>query len=259
MRTALGIEYDGSYYCGWQLQEGVPTVQQMLEQALSRVANSPVRVFTAGRTDTGVHATGQVVHFDTAVFRSDYSWVRGTTRYLPEDISVIWSRQVDDSFHARFSATERQYRYVILNRTVRPAIHRKRVTWEYRPLDVALMKRAASFLVGTHDFNAYRAVACQAKSPVRELRELSIERHGDYVVINARADGFLHHMIRNIAGVLCTIGAGERPPEWSAEVLESRDRTAAGVTAPPDGLYLTAVLYPEQYGLPLAPEFRGLF
>jgi tRNA pseudouridine38-40 synthase len=231
----------------------------VVEEALAKVADRPIRVFTAGRTDTGVHATGQVVHFDANVERSAYSWIRGTTRYLPDDVCVLWAKQVDDTFHARFSAYERAYRYIILNRRVRPAIHRRRVTWEYRPLDISLMAEAAGNLLGRHDFNAYRAVACQAKSPVRELRQLSVERFGDYVVITARADGFLHHMIRNIAGVLCSIGAGEKPPEWSARVLESRDRTAAGVTAPPDGLYLTGVLYPDKYDIPLPPEFRGLF
>jgi tRNA pseudouridine38-40 synthase len=250
MRVALGIEYDGSSYCGWQFQDGVPTVQDQVEQALSQVADSMVRVVTAGRTDTGVHATGQVIHFDTEAVRSDYSWQRGATRYLPDDICVLWAMQVDESFHARFSAIERHYRYIILNRAVRPAIERNRVTWEYRPLDVDLMRQAAKHLIGRHDFNAYRAVACQAKSPVRELRELSVQRFGDYIVIEARADGFLHHMIRNIAGVLCSIGAGERAVDWSAEVLDSRDRTVAGVTAPPDGLYLTGVLYPDEYKIP---------
>jgi len=252
MRIALGVEYDGSGYCGWQLQDGVTTVQGELERALARVADEPVRVITAGRTDTGVHASGQVVHFDTSRQRSDHSWVHGTTRYLPGDIAVTWARVVAESFHARFSARERRYRYILLNRSVRPACLGRQVGWDYRPLDIDRMQRAAVPLRGRHDFNAYRAVACQAKSPVRELRELAVRRHGDYVVIDARADGFLHHMVRNIVGVLCTIGAGERPVEWSREVLETRDRTLGGVTAPPQGLYLAAVIYPEEYGIPLS-------
>lgn len=259
MRIALGIEYDGSSYCGWQYQDGVSTVQEVVENALSRVANTSLRVITAGRTDTGVHATGQVVHLQTDVTRSDYSWIRGTTRYLPDDVTVLWARHVDDDFHARFSAIERRYQYLILNRSQRPAILHRKVTWEYRPLDISLMQQAANDLVGQHDFNAYRAVGCQAKSPVRDLRELSVERHGDYVVINARADAFLHHMIRNISGVLCSIGAGEKLPGWAGEVLASRDRTAGGVTAPPDGLYLNAITYPEKFKIPSSKSKSWIF
>jgi tRNA pseudouridine38-40 synthase len=228
MRIALGIEYDGSAYSGWQLQDGVVTVQGVLEDALAKVANTPIRVITAGRTDTGVHATGQVVHLETDVERSDFSWVRGTTRYLPDDVTVLWAQHVDDEFHARFSAVERSYQYLILNRRERPAILHKKVTWEYRSLDISLMKTAASTLVGRHDFNAYRAVACQAKSPVRDLRELSIERHGDFVV-------------------------------WAQEVLLSCDRTRGGVTAPPDGLYLIQILYPEIFRIPTISNRSWMF
>jgi tRNA pseudouridine38-40 synthase len=259
MRIALGIEYDGSSYCGWQYQDGVPTVQNTLEQALAKVANTSLRVITAGRTDAGVHATGQVVHLETEVVRSDYSWIRGTTRYLPDDVTVLWAKHVDDDFHARFSAIERRYQYLILNRRERPAILHRKVTWEYRPLDISLMQTAASFLVGKHDFNAYRAVACQAKSPVRDLRELCVERHGDFVVINARADAFLHHMIRNIAGVLCSIGAGEKSPAWAKEVLASCDRSSGGVTAPPDGLYLNEIKYPERFRIPSVGNRSWMF
>lgn len=259
MRIALGVEYDGSQYCGWQFQDGVATVQNVLECALAKVANTPIRVITAGRTDAGVHASAQVVHFETGVERSDFSWLRGASRYLPDDVTVLWARHVDDKFHARFSAIERGYQYIILNRRERPAILHKKVTWEYRPLDIALMQSAADSLVGKHDFNAYRAVACQAKSPVRDLRELSIVRHGDFVVINARADAFLHHMIRNIAGVLCTIGAGQMAPAWAQEVLVSCDRTRGGVTAPPDGLYLNEILYPEEFGIPVSSNKPWMF
>jgi tRNA pseudouridine38-40 synthase len=260
MRIALGVEYDGSAYCGWQLQaSGIATVQGEVEQALSRVADETVRVITAGRTDTGVHASGQVVHFDTDKHRSDHSWVRGTTRYLPDDVAVLWAKTVADDFHARFSAIERRYRYVILNREIRPTYLHGRVTWEYRKLDAQRMQEAAGQLLGVHDFSAYRAVACQAKSPVRELRELSVRRHGEYVVINARADGFLHHMVRNLAGVLCAIGAAEMPVSEARRILESRDRRAGGVTAPPDGLYLAGVVYPDKYGIPLTDNTITIF
>ncbi len=259
MKVALGIEYDGASYCGWQYQEGVETVQNVVESALSKVADTPIRIITAGRTDTGVHAIGQVVHFETEIERSDYSWMRGTTRYLPDDVTVLWARHVSDDFHARFSAIERRYQYIILNRRVRSAILNRKVSWEYRPLDVSMMQDAAKLLVGRNNFNAYRALACQARSPVRDLRELTVERRGDIVLINARADGFLHHMIRNIAGVLCSIGAGEKPVDWSAQVLASEDRTCGGVTAPPDGLYLTEIVYPGEFKLPSIEHRTGIF
>ncbi len=259
MRIALGIEYDGSSFCGWQYQDGVETVQNEVEQALSKISNTSIRVITAGRTDTGVHATGQGVHFETDVIRSDYSWMRGTSRYLPDEITILWAKHVSNDFHARFSAIERQYQYIILNRHERPAILHKKVSWEYRPLDVELMKEAAKHLLGRHNFNAYRALACQAKSPIRDLRELSVARSGSFIVINARADGFLHHMIRNIAGVLCSIGAGEKDPQWSAQVLASEDRTCGGVTATPDGLYLNSIIYPEEFNIPTVKNSTGIF
>jgi tRNA pseudouridine38-40 synthase len=250
MRIALGVEYDGAGFCGWQLQDGVRTVQGEIEIALEKIANHPVRVITAGRTDTGVHASGQVIHFDTDTARPDRSWQRGTTRYLPDDVAVLWARQVSEDFHARFSAVERRYRYIIFNRRVRPTYLNKRVSWDYRPLDAERMQQAALPLLGRHDFDAYRAVACQAKSPVRELRELSVRRQGDFVIIDARADGFLHHMVRNLAGVLSAIGAGEQDIDWAREVLTSRDRTCGGVTASPHGLYLVAIVYPDHFELP---------
>ena len=260
MRIALGVEYDGSRFCGWQLQDGVRTVQGELEAALEKVANQqPIRVITAGRTDTGVHASGQVVHFDSDIARPDRSWSLGTTRYLPEDVAVLWARHVSDDFHARFSAIERRYRYIILNRKVRPTYLNKRVSWDYRRLDVERMRLAAQPLLGKHDFNAYRAVACQAKSPERDLRELSIHRQGDFIIIDARADGFLHHMVRNLVGVLSSIGAGEQDITWAREVLETRDRTCGGVTATPHGLYLKAIEYPEHFGIPDIDESSKLF
>lgn len=250
MRIALGIEYDGSGYCGWQFQNGQASVQECLEKSLSRVADRPVRVICAGRTDTGVHALGQVVHFNTDAERDDSAWLRGTNVYLPDDISVTWAKTISEDFHARFSATGRAYRYVILNRRQRSAILHGRVTWEYRPLDVERMREAAGALLGEHDFTAYRAVACQAKNPVRTLRQLDIRRQGEIVTMDVEADAFLHHMVRNFAGVLMSIGAGEKAPTWAGEVLRSRDRTCGGVTALPDGLYMTAVSYPDEFGLP---------
>jgi tRNA pseudouridine38-40 synthase len=256
MRIALGIEYDGNDFAGWQLQKAeVRTVQGAVEQALSQVADHPLRVICAGRTDAGVHATAQVVHFDTHVKRSMRSWVYGANANLPKSVSIQWARPVSDDFHARFSAVRRRYRYVILNRQVRPTFVAWRVAWEYRPLDEALMRRAARDLVGEHDFSAYRAAACQAKSPVRYLYELAVNRDRDLVILDLEANAFLHHMVRNIAGVLMDIGAGKQAPGWAREVLESRDRTLGGVTAPPHGLYLTGVGYPPHFDLPpLSPS-----
>lgn len=250
MRIALGIEYNGAAYCGWQYQDHSPSVQERVEQALAHVADHDVRVICAGRTDTGVHAYQQVVHFDTSAQRSDYSWAFGANTKLPGDISMLWARHVDESFHARFSATGRVYRYVILNRKVRPGLLNGRVSWEYRPLDLKRMQSAAAFLIGEHDFSSYRAVACQASSPVRNLRRLDIHQSGHLFVLELEANGFLHHMVRNLAGVLITIGAGEEDPVWAKEVLDKRDRTQGGVTAPPDGLYFVGAIYPDQFEIP---------
>lgn len=250
MRIALGVEYDGSAFCGWQSQPGVRTVQAGVEQALSQVANHAVRVITAGRTDTGVHAAGQVIHFDTTAVRSMHSWVFGANSHLPKDIGMIWAQQVSDDFHARFSATARHYRYVIMNRPVRPAMLASHVSWCYRPLDVGQMTAAASYLVGEHDFSSYRALSCQAKNPVRTVRRLDLVRHGELVVIDIVANAFLQHMVRNIAGVLMMIGAGECEPDWARRVLQARDRTLGGVTAPAQGLTLLGVEYPQQFALP---------
>jgi len=258
-RIALGIEYDGSHYCGWQLQDHCVSVQQRVEQALSRVADHPVRVSCAGRTDTGVHALGQVVHFDTEAQRPDHAWVLGSNANLPDDITILWARPVTPDFHARFSAVRRHYRYVIFNRTLRPAILAARVSWEYRPLALAPMQEAAAYLVGEHDFSAYRALACQAKSPVRRLYRLDVARHGEFVVLDLEANAFLHHMVRNIAGVLAKIGAGEAAPGWAREVLEQRDRTRGGVTASPHGLYFVTVQYPAQFDIPVLLPSAGVW
>jgi tRNA pseudouridine38-40 synthase len=258
-RIALGIEYDGSQYCGWQYQDHSPSVQDTVEQALAKVANQPIRVSCAGRTDTGVHALGQVVHFITDAIRETHAWVLGTNANLPDSITVLWAKPVPDDFHARFSAVRRQYRYVIFNRSSRPAILAKRVSWEYRPLHVERMREAARYLVGEHDFSTYRAQACQAKSPIRTLHRLEISRHGDIVILDLEANGFLHHMVRNIAGVLMKIGAGEAEPVWAQEVLALRDRTQGGVTASPHGLYFVTAYYPEQFSIPVLLPPAGVW
>jgi tRNA pseudouridine38-40 synthase len=252
MRIALGIEYDGTSYNGWQRQKNGIGVQQRLEEALAVVADENIEVVCAGRTDTGVHASGQVVHFDTRAERSDRGWLLGANTNLPPDISVSWVRRVSDDFHARFSATGRGYRYRILNRLQRSALHRHRAWWVYEPLDEKLMHEAAQQLLGQHDFSAFRAAGCQAKSAIRNLSSIAVERDGDWITVSVSANAFLMHMVRNITGTLATVGQGEQAPGWVAEVLESRDRTAGGVTAPPHGLTLVSVDYPEEFGIPAA-------
>lgn len=226
------------------------TVQYCVDAALSQVADGPVKTVCAGRTDAGVHAHGQVVHFDTHAVRTRRSWVLGANSKLARSVSVIWARDVSDDFHARFSAQARYYRYVILNRLVRPAVLDRRVTWECRALDVALMQEAANYLIGEHDFSSYRAVSCQARNPVRTIHRLEVTRRHELITIDVVANAFLHHMVRNIAGVLMAIGMGKRAPQWSHEVLEARDRTLGGVTAPAHGLYLESVTYPERFDIP---------
>lgn len=254
MRVALGIEYDGSSFKGWQLQRHeVRTVQSAVEAALQRVAAHPVRVVCAGRTDSGVHAAGQVVHFDSASERAPRNWVLGANANLPTEVAVTWAQAVAAEFHARFSAQSRSYRYLILNRGARSSLLAHRATWIHRPLDANAMHEAGQALAGTHDFSSYRAIGCQAKSPVRTLHSLSVRRYGDLIDLRVHADAFLHHMVRNIAGVLMAIGRGERPVEWAAEVLSLRDRTLGGVTAPPDGLYFERVWYPEEFRIPPPP------
>lgn len=254
MRIALGIEYDGSAYYGWQRQTRGMTVQGRVEEGLSVVADHRVHVVCAGRTDTGVHATAQVVHFDSAALRSAVNWVRGANANLPHDIRLQWSARVDENFHARFSAQRRSYRYIILNRPVASAILRQRVCHEYRPLDHVRMQAAACSLVGEHDFSSFRAAGCQAKSPRREIVRLDVTRSGDCVYIDVEANAFLHHMVRCIAGVLLAIGRGDQPVDWAAEVLAARDRTLSGVNAPPGGLYLVQVVYDPSFQLPTDPR-----
>lgn len=255
MRLALGVEYDGTLFMGWQRQAHPGrTVQACVEEAIARVADHPVEVTCAGRTDAGVHATGQVVHFDTAAIRSLRGWLLGLNSNLPADVAVRWVQPVSEDFHARFRALARQYRYTILNRLTRPAVGRLQCTWFYHALDAERMRQAAQLLIGEHDFSAFRAAECQAHSPVRRLHRLDVRRDAECIVIEAVANGFLHHMVRNIAGVLLAIGQGARPVEWAREVLAGRERARAGVTAPPEGLCFVAVCYPPVFGIPVSEE-----
>ncbi len=258
MRIACGVEYDGAGFSGWQSQPHAPSVQAEVEAALSKVADHPVQLFCAGRTDAGVHATHQVVHFETTAQRRERSWLLGANANLPDGVTLTWVRPVDEDFHARFSAEARSYRYVILNREVPSALLRRRVTWSHAVLDVASMRAGARHLVGEHDFSSYRATACQAKSPVRTVHRLELNRHGEFIYLDIEANAFLHHMVRNIAGVLMAIGRGDQAPAWSREILEHRDRARGGVTAPADGLYLVGVRYPARFGLP-ARGFMPVF
>lgn len=252
-RIALGIEYDGASVFGWQRQRDVPSVQAHLENALSVVANQNITVQCAGRTDAGVHATGQVVHFDCDVERPERAWTLGVNANLPETISVTWAKPVSNEFHARFSATHRRYRYVIHNSRIRPAILHGGVTHEYRELDETKMHEAAQSLLGEQDFTSFRAALCQSKSPFRHVTKVSVYRYGRYVVVDIRANAFLHHMVRNIVGSLSVIGAGEQPVSWISELLALKDRSKAATTAKPNGLYLVDVTYPDSFGLPKAP------
>lgn len=258
-RVVLGVEYNGACYKGFQSQQtGVRTVQDELQRALSWVADEGISLVVAGRTDAGVHACGQVVHFDTTAVRQERSWVMGANAELPPDISVTWAREVPEDFHARFSAVARRYRYVIYNDPIRPALLNRELTWNYRPLDIEAMREAARHFIGTHDFSAFRASQCQAKSPVKTLHHFEIYQWGSLIVLDVRANAFLHHMVRNFAGLLMTIGAGERSPRWAKEVLDRGERRQGGVTAPPYGLYLVQVEYPQCFDLPqrcLGPYF----
>lgn len=247
MKFALVIEYDGTDFSGWQRQSHVLTVQEVVERAISRVADQQVGVVCAGRTDTGVHALAQVVHFETNVQRELRSWLLGINANLPPSVVVKNVIPVADDFHARFSAQARTYRYLIINQPVRPALLANRATWERIQLDVECMHQAGQCLVGEHDFSSYRALACQAHSPVRQIHHLRVEREGDLVALEVKANGFLHHMVRNLAGVLMSIGRHEHPVDWSKQVLEQKNRACAGITAPAQGLYFMAVDYAPKY------------
>lgn len=250
MRIALGVEYNGTQYFGWQRQRDVKSVQEELEKALAVVANHPIEVLCAGRTDAGVHGTGQVVHFDTSANRKMVAWVMGVNANLPKDIAVRWSKEVSEDFHARFTATARRYRYIIYNHAYRPAILSSGVSHYHGDLDVEKMQQAGQFLLGENDFTSFRAVHCQSRSPWRNIMHLNVTRHGHYVVIDIKANAFVHHMVRNITGSLITVGRGEQEPQWMKWLLEAKDRRLAGATAKAAGLYLVDVDYPEEFGLP---------
>jgi tRNA pseudouridine38-40 synthase len=250
MRFAIGIEYDGSAYNGWQRQASGTCVQERLEAALGAVAGHSLTVHGAGRTDRGVHASGQVGHFDSESRRTLRGWLLGANSNLPADINLTWILPVAPEFHARFSARSRRYRYVVLNRRVRSALLRQRVWWVHQPLDAERMHRAGQLLLGKHDFSAFRAAGCQAKTAVRQVQQLTVDRDGDFVTIDIRADAFLQRMVRNVAGTLVEVGLCERSEAWVGEVLEGQDRTRAGAAAPPDGLTLVEVSYAREFGIP---------
>jgi len=252
VRVALGVGYRGQAYQGWQSQRGGRTVQDRLEAALSRFADQPVRTVCAGRTDAGVHAIHQVVHFDTDALREPFSWVRGTNRYLPADIAVQWARPVPDAFHARNEAIGRRYRYIVLEAPVRPALESGLVGWVFAPLDALAMRQAAAQLVGEHDFSAFRSAECQAASPVKDLRGIEIERQGSYWRFDFEANAFLHHMVRNVMGCLIAVGSGRRPAGWVAEVLAGRERAAAAPTFAAAGLYFVGPSYHARWAVPTA-------
>ncbi|KPJ68056.1 MAG: hypothetical protein AMJ43_01215 [Coxiella sp. DG_40] len=247
MRIALGLEYKGNSYYGWQRQAKLPSIQFHVEEALSKVADHSIKVFCAGRTDIGVHAKGQVIHFDTVAKRKLDAWILGGNSYLPCDIRIRWAKQVTDDFHARFSAIARNYRYLIHNCKTHSAILHDLIAWHPKSLDEKLMQKAARYLIGEHDFSSFRGCDCQSKSPMRNVHYLNIKRSGKLIIIDIKANAFLLHMVRNIAGLLIAIGEGKQQPIWAKQVLESCDRKVAGVTAPACGLYLTKVYYPDKY------------
>lgn len=251
MRWALGVEYDGRGFDGWQTQPHGNTVQDVLERALARIAGESARSVCAGRTDAGVHAIEQVVHFDARVVRPSTAWVRGVNARLPDAVAVRWAREVPDAFHARYSAVAREYRYLLLNDLIRPALASGRVGWFHRHLDEGVMQAAATRLCGEHDFSAFRAAQCQARSPVRHLSQARVIRRGRWIVFDFRANAFLHHMVRNMVGALVYVGVGRHPVEWVTELLEQRDRRLAAPTFAPDGLYLARVEYDDSWQLPV--------
>jgi tRNA pseudouridine38-40 synthase len=254
VRIALALEYDGAAFCGWQTQPSGCSVQDALERALAQIAGGQPATICAGRTDAGVHALHQVVHFDTPAERPLSAWTRGVNSALPSAVAVTGACEVTDDFHARYGARERRYRYLLLNRAARPALDARRVGWYHKPLDAERMQAAARLLVGRHDFSAFRAAECQARSPVRELRHVGVARRDDVVVFDLAADAFLQHMVRNIVGCLIYVGNGKYPPEWLADVLAARDRRRAAPTADAAGLYLARVIYDDRF--PLAPPVR---
>lgn len=258
MKVALGVEYDGTLYSGWQRQRHVSSVQQTLEEVLSQICAEPIEVFCAGRTDAGVHGTGQVVHFETNAIRKLSAFTLGTNTLLPDGIAIRWATEVNQDFHARFSATARRYRYIIYNHKLRPGLMRSGLSHYPMPLDVEKMQAASRCLIGEHDFSSFRAMECQSHTPWRNIMHLELARFGDYIVLDIKANAFVHHMVRNITGSLIEVGRGKQPVEWVAQVLAAKDRTQAGPTAKPGGLYLVDVDYPEVFEIPktqLGPIF----
>jgi len=259
MRIALGVEYDGSRFLGWQTQPGRGTVQDAVQHALSVIGGVPILITAAGRTDRGVHALEQVVHFDAEASRPITAWVRGVNALLPPAVAILWAMPVDARFHARYSARVRTYRYLLVNRPVRPALAAGRVGWFHAPLDIDAMRAAAERLIGEHDFSAFRSAECQASSPVRRLMALDITRHGDRIEFVVRANAFLHHMVRNLVGALVTVGKGKHPSDWLSELLASRDRTCGAPTFGAEGLYLEKIEYDAHWNLPQAQtDLEGL-
>ena len=258
-RYAIGIEYSGTHYCGWQRQPHCDSIQARLEEALGFVANHPIELVAAGRTDSGVHAIEQVAHFDSDAERQTRAWLMGANCRLPRDLRIRWVMPVANDFHARFGALARAYRYIILNSEVPSAIFHDRTCWEFRPLDHKTMHESAQMLHGEHDFSSFRAVGCQAKSSLREVQEISVTRQGALIYLDIKANAFLYHMVRNIAGSLISVGRGERDPEWFAQLLAARDRNQADVTAPAAGLYLLRAWYPPQFNLPTLAQKPLLF
>lgn len=255
MRIACAVEYGGDRFNGWQRQRHDPaTVQEAVERALSRIADEPVHAICAGRTDAGVHAAGQVVHFDTGAPRPEKAWVMGTNSHLPPEVAIRWARQVPNDFHARFSVVDRRYCYLVREGMDRPALRHARVAWSVAALDTGAMAEAAAALHGEHDFSAFRSAACQAPNPVRRIHDIGVSRHGRVVRIDVCGDAFLHNMVRIIAGTLMAVGRGDQPPAWAAEVLAGRDRTRAAATAPAQGLYFLGPRYPERFALPPAGD-----
>ena len=258
-RYAACIEYNGTAYCGWQRLSHAPSVQEEVEKALSYVANHEINLTCAGRTDSGVHGIGQVVHFESDANRNEKAWRMGCNTNLPDDIVLRWLQPIDDSFHARFSAISRRYRYIILNHQIRPALLNNKVCWFRDSLDEKSMHDAATYLLGENDFSSFRASGCQAKHAMRELQEITVSRERDYVYIDIVANAFLHHMVRNIVGSLFEVGTGRKLSNWLNELLKIKDRTQAGITAPSCGLYFVSVKYPDEFMLPEAtPPFYGL-
>ena len=250
MRIALGVEYDGAPFCGWQSQTEGCGVQDFLEIAIAKIAEHEIRIHAAGRTDTGVHSLMQVVHFDTDTARPESAWLRGVNAFLPKTVRVVWAKQVDDEFHARFSAQQRSYQYLLVNSATAPAINADKAGWYHMPLNVANMQQAITYLQGEHDFSAFRASECQASSPIRNLVKANITAHNEFIIFNFSANAFLQHQVRNMVGALVYVGKGKYPPDFIKSLLENKDRTLSPPTFSPNGLYLTGVAYDEKFGLP---------